>query len=154
MSTITTTTVSTTETHLQGTSSSRLTIRRDQYPGLDPEWIDLWNIHGAHMVRADELSIEDYRKNPAAYGFTYPTCSGKIFLHAKVSFCNDSLRYVGPDVFHVGDKQVLVTTPVGEITVRVYSPEGPGPFPVHLNFHGGKSTNEIVLSARDLLSHV
>lgn len=30
-----------------------------------------------------------------------------------------------------------VTTPAGEITVRVYSPEGPGPFPVHLNFHGG-----------------
>jgi acetyl esterase/lipase len=21
--------------------------------------------------------------------------------------------------------------------IRVYTPEGPGPFPVHLNFHGG-----------------
>ena len=44
----------------------------------------------------------------------------------------------GPEVFHVEDIQVPVTTPAGEITVRVYSPKGPGPFPVHLNFHGGK----------------
>lgn len=35
--------------------------------------------------------------------------------------------------------QVPVTTPAGNITVRVYSPKGPGPFPVHLNFHGGPS---------------
>lgn len=45
---------------------------------------------------------------------------------------------LGPDVFLVQDMQVPVTTPVGEITVRVYSPKGAGPFPVHLNFHGGK----------------
>jgi acetyl esterase/lipase len=43
-------------------------------------------------------------------------------------------------VFHVEDIQVPVTTPSGEMTVRVYSPEGIGPFPVHLNFHGGERT--------------
>lgn len=46
---------------------------------------------------------------------------------------------LGPDVFHVEDRQVPVSQPAGEITVRIYSPEGPGPLPVHLNFHGGKS---------------
>lgn len=30
-----------------------------------------------------------------------------------------------------------VTDPSGEIVVRIYTPFGPGPFPVHLNFHGG-----------------
>lgn len=80
----TTTTVTTTATHIQGTASSRLRIGKDQYPGLDTEWIDLWNAHGAHMVRADELSIQEYRKNPAAYSFTYPTCPGKISLDSGV----------------------------------------------------------------------
>jgi acetyl esterase/lipase len=46
-------------------------------------------------------------------------------------------KQIGPEVFHVEDIRIPVTTPVGEVTVRVYSPEGPGPFPVHLNFHGG-----------------
>lgn len=48
-------------------------------------------------------------------------------------------------MFHVEDIQVPVTTPSGEMTVRVYSPEGTGPFPVHLNFHGGERTIPIVL---------
>ena len=43
-------------------------------------------------------------------------------------------------MFHVEDFQVPVTTPSGEMTVRIYSPEGTGPFPVHLNFHGGERT--------------
>ncbi|KAI8168882.1 Trichothecene 3-O-acetyltransferase TRI101 [Colletotrichum sp. SAR 10_70] len=45
--------------------------------------------------------------------------------------------YPGPEVFHVEDRKIPVTKPFGKITVRIYSPEGPGPFPVHLNFHGG-----------------
>jgi len=43
----------------------------------------------------------------------------------------------GPPVFHVEDIQIPVSQPVGNIMIRVYTPEGPGPFPVHLNFHGG-----------------
>jgi hypothetical protein len=34
-----------------------------------------------------------------------------------------------------------VTRPTGQIKVRVYTPEGPGPFPVHINYHGGKSAS-------------
>ena len=37
----------------------------------------------------------------------------------------------------VQDLQIPVTKPAGEIAIRVYSPAGSGPFPVHLNFHGG-----------------
>ncbi|KAF5253724.1 hypothetical protein FANTH_1416 [Fusarium anthophilum] len=99
-------------------SLKRLEIRPDEYPGLDPEWRNLWNTHGSSMVRADEVNIEEYRLNPAKYGFTYPT-------------------YKGPEVFHVEDRQIQVTKPEGLITVRIYTPAGPGPFPVHLNFHGG-----------------
>ncbi|TDZ16743.1 Arylesterase [Colletotrichum orbiculare MAFF 240422] len=99
-------------------SPGRLAFSAEDYPGIDPEWVRLWNEHGGSMVRADEVSIEEYRKSPAQYGFTYPTHSG-------------------PEVFHVQDCKISVTRPVGKINVRIYSPEGPGPFPVHLNFHGG-----------------
>ena len=57
----------------------RLAITKEHLAGLDPEWVDLWHEHGAHMVRADEVSIEEYRKNPALYSFTYPTCEGEPF---------------------------------------------------------------------------
>lgn len=70
------------------------------------------------MVRADEVSLEEYRADPAKYSFTYPTCPG-------------------PEVFRVEDGKIPVCRPPGEISVKVYSPEGSGPFPVHLNFHGG-----------------
>ncbi|KAJ8117657.1 hypothetical protein OPT61_g1204 [Boeremia exigua] len=109
---------STTTSQVDKTNTPRLAITAKHLAGLDPEWIELWNTHGAHMVRADEISLEDYRKNPGEYSFTYPTCAG-------------------PDVFSVKDTQIPVTTPTGEVTVRIYSPVGAGPFPVHLNFHGG-----------------
>ena len=32
------------------------------------------------MVRADEVSIEEYRKTPALYSFTYPTCAGQFAI--------------------------------------------------------------------------
>ncbi|VUC29627.1 unnamed protein product [Clonostachys rosea] len=118
----------------------RLTISAEAYPGLDPEWISLWNDHGSSMVRADEVTIEEYRRDPAKYSFTYPTCPGMqsdtqrhfpallILIHC----------HLGPEVFQVKDEKVPVTRPTGEIGVRIYTPEGPGPFPVHLNFHGGE----------------
>ncbi|KAK6211655.1 hypothetical protein QIS74_10919 [Colletotrichum tabaci] len=98
--------------------AGRLAFSAADYPGINPDWVRLWNEHGGGMVRADEVSIERYRESPAQYSFTYPTCRG-------------------PDVFHVEDRKVPVTRPAGKVTVRIYSPEGPGPFPVHLNFHGG-----------------
>ncbi|KZL75306.1 alpha/beta hydrolase fold protein [Colletotrichum tofieldiae] len=96
----------------------RLEVSAADYPGIDLEWVRLWNEHGGAMVRADEVTIEQYRDSPARYSFTYPT-------------------WKGPDVFHVEDRKVPVTHPFGKVTVRIYSPEGPGPFPVHINFHGG-----------------
>ncbi|KAL2212059.1 hypothetical protein CC79DRAFT_1364343 [Sarocladium strictum] len=97
----------------------RLAIGAEDYPGLDPAWIQMWNEHGGgDMVRADEVTIEEYRKSPAKYGFSYPT-------------------WAGPSVHSVQDLDIPVTQPAGEIAIRVYSPAGSGPFPVHLNFHGG-----------------
>ncbi|KNB01683.1 hypothetical protein FOXG_04877 [Fusarium oxysporum f. sp. lycopersici 4287] len=112
------TTTATEEVTASFPSLKRLEIGPDEYSGLDPEWQKLWNTHGSSMIRADEVSIEEYRLNPAKYSFTYPT-------------------WKGPEVFHVEDRQIPVTTPEGLITIRVYTPEGPGPFPVHINFHGG-----------------
>lgn len=89
------------------------------------------------MVRADEVSIQEYREDPAKYSFTYPTYPGtKWRSQPKIEAFSDNVT--GPEVFHVQDRKVPVTHPSGDITVRIYSPEGPGPFPVHLNFHGGK----------------
>ncbi|KAF2035686.1 alpha/beta hydrolase fold protein [Setomelanomma holmii] len=102
----------------QTVATPRLAIQKKHLARLDPNWVELWNTHDARMVRADEVSIEYHRKNPWLYSFTYPTCEG-------------------PGISYVEDLQVPVTAPAGESTVRVYSPEGAGPFPVHLNFHGG-----------------
>jgi acetyl esterase/lipase len=127
--------MTTTTVQTQTTTEPRLAIKKEHLAGLDPEWVELWHTHGADMVRADEVSLEEYRKNPVQYSFTYPTCAGESYDSNRWTTCSPS---TGPDVFHVEDVQVPVTTPVGEMTVRVYSPEGPGPFPVHLNFHGGR----------------
>jgi hypothetical protein len=70
------TATTTTTAQVQATAVPRLAIKTEHLAGLDPEWVELWNVHGAHMVRADELSLEEYRKNPAEYSFTYPTCAG------------------------------------------------------------------------------
>ncbi|KAK8048210.1 hypothetical protein PG994_009940 [Apiospora phragmitis] len=94
------------------------TIPEDAYPGLDPEWRELWNTHGSHIMRSDEVTLEEYRKDPAKYSFSYAT-------------------YNGPEVHKVEDISIPVSSPPGQIQIRIYSPEGPGPFPVHLNFHGG-----------------
>jgi acetyl esterase/lipase len=85
---------------------------------LDPEWVSLWNDHGRHQLRADEVSVPEYRKDPKAYSFTYAA-------------------WEGPKVFQEEEFDVPVTRPSGTVRIRVYTPEGPGPFPVHVNFHGG-----------------
>jgi hypothetical protein len=72
-----TTTTKTTVAQTQTTATPRLAIKKEHLAGLDPEWVELWHTHGAHMTRADELSLEKYRKNPAMYSFAYPTCAGQ-----------------------------------------------------------------------------
>jgi hypothetical protein len=93
-------------------------IPAEWIPHLDPEWVSLWNNHGRHQYRADEVSVPEYRKNPKAYSFTYAA-------------------WTGPKVFHEEEFDVPVTKPSGTVRVRVYTPEGEGPFPVHINYHGG-----------------
>ncbi len=57
-------------------ATKRLAVSEDEYQGLDPEWRSLWNEHGSSMVRADEVTIEEYRLDPAKYSFSYPTYPG------------------------------------------------------------------------------
>lgn len=62
------------------TSNVELTSRsipEDAYPGLDLEWRVLWNTHGSHIMRSDEVALEEYRKDPAKYSFSYATHKGK-----------------------------------------------------------------------------
>lgn len=59
----------------------RLAIHEGDYPGLDSGWINLWNNHGGgDMIRADEVTIEEYRKSPSTFGFSYPTWAGTALL--------------------------------------------------------------------------
>ncbi|KAK3619755.1 hypothetical protein LTR56_023840 [Elasticomyces elasticus] len=102
----------------QSSHEANHAIPEELLAGLDPEWVTLWNEHGRKQLRADEVSVENYRKDSQAYSFTFPT-------------------YTGPAVFHEEEMNVQVSKPAGVVKVRVYTPEGPGPFPVHLNYHGG-----------------
>ena len=46
-----------------------------------------------------------------------------------------ALSEEGPEVAEVRDR--IVPGPHGEFPVRVFTPEGPGPFPAYVYFHGG-----------------
>ena len=121
----------------------RLSIPDHLLSGLDPEWVELWENHGSRMTRADELTIEEFRKDPSAYSFTYHLFAGDCAesSHSEITeeeFAIDEELVTGPDTFRVEDLRIPVSCPRGEITIRVYTPKGAGPFPVHLNFHGGK----------------
>jgi len=100
------------------TCAATHSIPKEWLSHLDPEWVSLWNEHGRHQYRADEVSVPQYRQNPKAYSFTYAA-------------------WEGPKVFQEEEYDVPVSRPSGTVRVRVYTPEGPGPFPVHLNYHGG-----------------
>ncbi|KAL2867485.1 alpha/beta hydrolase [Aspergillus lucknowensis] len=91
----------------------------DKYlAGLDPEWHRMWTEHGKGVIGAHLVTIEEFQRCPSKYSLTYPT-------------------WEGPPVHQVHDVQVPVSDPEGFITCRVYTPPGEGPFPVHINFHGG-----------------
>ncbi|KAJ5890562.1 Alpha/Beta hydrolase protein [Penicillium subrubescens] len=95
--------------------------------GLDPEWRQMWLEHGQDISEAHLVTIEEFHKCPKKYSFTYPTWTAWQTID----------RVLGPEVHQVQDIQIPVSDPAGSITCRVYTPAGPGPFPVHLNFHGG-----------------
>lgn len=51
---------------------------------------------------------------------------------------SESYTRTGPEVHAVRDQLIPVFHPEGSVTIRIYIPAGNGPFPVHVNFHGGK----------------
>jgi len=53
---------------------------------LDPEWVQVWNAHGGRHRQAEEVSIEEVRRKPLAYSFTYPTWSGKSCNLSRVNW--------------------------------------------------------------------
>lgn len=60
----------------------RVTVATHQAPKqwldkLDPEWVEMWNTHGGRHRQAEEVAIEEVRRDPAAYSFTYPTWAGQ-----------------------------------------------------------------------------
>jgi hypothetical protein len=127
------------------TPSATLTVDSSTYrtpeqwlDRLDPEWAKIWNIHGAHHCQAEEVSIEEVRRNPTAYSFTYPTWEGNYGCPAVYNVITE--ESAGPRVHLEEEFHISVTNPAGQIKIRVYTPEGSGPFPVHFNYHGGNST--------------
>ena len=86
--------------------------------GLDPGFVQIQNQHGRHKLRADEVSIEEYRQKPLDYNFSYPIWKGQT-------------------VYHEEEIEVPVIKPEGLVKVRIYTPESQGPSAVHLNYHGG-----------------
>lgn len=59
----------------------------------------------------------------------------RAFAHGVMQQAFIALAEPGPEVAAVVDRTAPVAD--GEITVRVYTPEGDGPFPAHVYFHGG-----------------
>ena len=59
----------------------------------------------------------------------------RAFAHGVMQQAFLALAEPGPDVVAVADRTVPVNG--GEIGVRVYTPDGDGPFPAHMYFHGG-----------------
>ncbi|KAL2856726.1 Alpha/Beta hydrolase protein [Aspergillus pseudodeflectus] len=108
----------TTITLTEETTTSPNAIPERYLAGLDPEWRKMWTEHGKDVSGAHLITIEEFQKCPSKYSFTYPT-------------------WTGPEVHKVHDIQIPVSDTEGFITCRAYTPSGTGPFPVHLNFHGG-----------------
>ena len=46
--------------------------------GLDVEWKEMWTNHGKNMEGAHLVTIEEFRRCPERYSFTYPTWTGEF----------------------------------------------------------------------------
>ncbi len=47
------------------------------------------------------------------------------------------MRPANPEIPVAAVEDRRIAGPAGDIPLRIYTPEGPGPFPVYVNFHGG-----------------
>lgn len=44
------------------------------------------------MVRADEVTLEEYRTDPAKHSFTYPTCPGNVVWICPKLYSDERFR--------------------------------------------------------------
>jgi acetyl esterase len=79
--------------------------------------------------------LEAVNSNPLTRDPTQSVQQQRDVAHGYMQASFVDLGDPAPDVASVEDRQVPVDG--GEITVRVYTPLGDGPFPVHVYFHGG-----------------
>jgi acetyl esterase/lipase len=96
---------------------------------LDPQFVEIYNREQASRLRADQVTIDEYRANPTKYTL-------KIAEGPK------------PETGSAEIYNVDVQQPDGEIKVKVYTPtkdaiekgglKGTNGLPVHVNYHGGK----------------
>ncbi len=63
------------------------------------------------------------------------TAELRAIVHAEMDGSFFAIAEPAPEVANIVDRRVAVDG--GEITVRVYTPPGTGPFPAHLYLHGG-----------------
>jgi len=77
--TMSTTTAVESRSHISLQSSLHIsnTIPQKYWKGLDPEWVSLWEEHGSKVIPASQVTVEEFRKCPEKYSFTYPTWQGK-----------------------------------------------------------------------------
>ncbi|KAH7055713.1 arylacetamide deacetylase [Macrophomina phaseolina] len=102
-------------------------------PFLDPAFIDLYNKHMG-VLPAEPPPLEKARiaySNYCSFAKTPPAEVGKVW--------DSTVPGHGDNV---------------EIKIKVYEPEGTGPFPVHLNFHGGGWALGDLGTDAQILSHV
>ena len=85
---------------------------------VDPVLREMLDRAGAQPPDATGLTIQEQRE--AAHGMV----AGLAALSEE-----------GPEVAQVRDR--VVPGPYGEFPVRVFTPEGTGPFPAYVYFHGG-----------------
>ncbi len=98
------------------------------FAGIFPLHEDMLTTGVAHKLRADQVTIEEYRSNPAKYTADIPPGPK-------------------PEVASSAVHKVKVTEPEGEIDVKVYVPtqeavdagrlDTASGLPAHVNFHGG-----------------
>ncbi|KIH92130.1 hypothetical protein SPBR_09125 [Sporothrix brasiliensis 5110] len=92
-------------------------IHLDMVGRLDPRFVEYYNKNLAHKEATHQVPLAEVRANPAAW--------------ARPWIQDDD-----PDT-----KDWTVPSTDGAFVVRVYHPDasraGPGPYPVHINFHGG-----------------
>ncbi|CAK7212872.1 hypothetical protein SBRCBS47491_001611 [Sporothrix bragantina] len=98
-------------------------VHPDVLPKLDPTFVKFFQDTSGVHVATHKVPLEEIRKDPHKFASRW------------------SLNALEKGIERVQDYQVPTKDGTTAITVRAYSPDpataGPGPYPVHVNFHGG-----------------